>query len=632
LVAVWNEVLAAPTPVVSIFKTFHLTTAESRPNYGQGEDQPTSKADAVDHRKASTGAKAKEAGTKVDVVADGGREWFRVSTLVSLSTFETICSKKYPFHRRTKNSRLLAEFREIDSYFTDSDSDSDDPPLDVGRPTLAQAQFDNSILRMGRALVEAARANLVHVASEGTEITMMPRVTMRLTRLDPKALNEDGTPVDGRIGKTVEMLKEMGLIVKLGELPLRFPDPQPEPRHDQPRPLLPTLNINLDLSMLIALISDLTHAPLPASVDDAKRRFIPPPEYREWKEKRKAVSEKPAKRRSGTKATVIIPPGQESNVDELPHDLIKHSRALTNQLLQEMSHSMMEEVEERIRAASYAAATPGKDSNGSQKVTFWTTLEAKDRCLRIVSKIGGVHEKRRARALFCLAELGQAGHKQAGETLVDVKEAEENYWAGSRFPIGFIPLHPIRIFPTPTPPTLTRVVDDGKELLDSIQLHKIPFFRRLEQTCVSILSQDVVPHRRAKAHLPAYSSQSTLPTTTNTPNPDNSGTSLRDNLHADEIQRAAVTKANPKLTAHTVQTLQWGSTLGWTTLTANRSSIKAIVREVRKRIPSRDSAGDVGIAGVDLHGSANDNPPDTTMAVWIMSPRSLAEGMSAQTL
>jgi len=481
---------------------------------------------------------------------------------------------------------------------------------------------------MGKALLEAARANLVHVNSEGTEVAVMPRVTMRLTRLDPEALNEDGTPVDARIRKTVDMLKEMGLFVELGELPLTFPDPQPERCDDQDRLLLPTLNINLDLSMLIALISDLTHAPLPASVEDAKRRFIPPPEYREWKEKRKAESGKPAKRRTGAKLATTIQPGQESNVDELPHDLIKHSRALTNQLLQEMSHSMMEEVGERIKAASDDAATHAGDSNGSPRANFWTTLEAKDRCLRIVSKIGGVHEKRRARALFCLAELEPAEYHQADETLLSVEEAEELYWVGSRFSVGFIPLHPIRIFPTTTPTSLAGAAGGGEELLEFTHLPKIPFFRRLEQTCVSILSQDIVPHRRAKAHLPAYSSQSAPSTPADA--------SLRtNNPHADEIQRAAVTKANPKLTAHTVQTLQWGSTLGWTTLTANRSSIKAIVREVRKRIPSRDDGPAVGVNGEDLNGGAKvaaADLSDVTMAVWIMSPRSLAEGMSAQTL
>ena len=48
----------------------------------------------------------------------------------------------------TKNSRLLAEFREIDSYETESEDSEDEDK--VGRPSLAQKEFDNSILRTGR--------------------------------------------------------------------------------------------------------------------------------------------------------------------------------------------------------------------------------------------------------------------------------------------------------------------------------------------------------------------------------------------------------------------------------------------------------------------------------------------------
>jgi hypothetical protein len=43
-----------------------------------------------------------------------------------------------------------------------------------------------------------------------------------------------------------------------------------------------------------------------------------------------------------------------------------------------------------------------------------------------------------------------------------------------------------------------------------------------------------------------------------------------------KIQRAVVTKANPRLTVHTVHSLLWGAELGWTTLTANKASVRAI--------------------------------------------------------
>jgi hypothetical protein len=105
-----------------------------------------------------------------------------------------------------------------------------------------------------------------------------------------------------------------------------------------------------------------------------------------------------------------------------------------------------------------------------------------------------------------------------------------------------------------------------------------------------------------------------------------------------------VVKANPRLTAHTVQSMHWGAYLGWTTLTANRTSVKAILREMKAaRVSGR-------LAGVDLHleqprgsgGENGDSGGDTSngdegssagwAAFWVVDPRSLAEGMSSQSV
>ena len=43
---------------------------------------------------------------------------------------------------------MLAEFREIDSYMTDSEDEEDGAP-ENGRPSLRQEEFDNSVLRIG---------------------------------------------------------------------------------------------------------------------------------------------------------------------------------------------------------------------------------------------------------------------------------------------------------------------------------------------------------------------------------------------------------------------------------------------------------------------------------------------------
>ena len=378
-----------------------------------------------------------------------------------------------------KNSRLLSEFREIDSYLTDSESESDD----TSPPSLAQKQLDNSVLRMGKSLLDAARANPI----EGT--TETPKVTLRLTRLDPNLINDDGTEPDARIAQTLERLHEMGIDVQLGERseselpPLAINSSIERPSS----PFIPTLNINLDLSILIALISDLSHAPLPASVEDANKRFLPPQEYREWKKQKMADNPKPPRK---YKSTSTQPTQRtrtiETDINDLPNDLIKHSRALTNQLLQEMGRGLLQEMHDRI-SASYT-------EEDRLKVTFWTTPEARDRCLRIISKIGGIHEKRRAHALFCYDTA-----KTGGCSTIPLDEAIRLYWQDSRFKPNFIPLLPIHLYPTSSVPAN---LIPGPSSISSLEI-SIPrsnissFAKSLDIVCAAILSQETMAEPRA---------------------------------------------------------------------------------------------------------------------------------------
>ncbi|KAK0224063.1 hypothetical protein IW262DRAFT_871822 [Armillaria fumosa] len=491
LIAVWNEVLCAPARILSVFKSFSSTSPPSTPV----------------PRETRKAGDQKPSGTKVDVVADHGCCWIRVNTI--------------------KNSRILVEFREIDSYLTDSSdeeevSDEEEITNGIHRPsrTLAQTEFDNSILRMGRALVEAAKANTYEVASVDGIKRITPRVTLRLTRLDPSETSEDGEPSDPRIAQTIQCLRDMGIDVALGERQDNEIPIVAEPPPFAPVPLKPTRRINLDLSVLIALVSDLTHASLPESIDEANTRFIPPTRAREWK-KKKDVS------------------ALEDGLDELSmsSDLAKHSRALTNQVLQEMVKGMIQEISDRL---------PGDD------VEFWTTDEAKERCLRIVSKIGGPNEKRRAQALF----LDPA-----------TTDAENLFWQSSRYAMAILPILPIHLYP-----------EDGAALMPATP---VPFFfHSLQNTCLDILSLENM----------------SAPT----------GTS----------SRAVITKANPRLTAHTVQSMLWGARLGWTTLTANRTSVRAVLKEmeVRRKAAESGAVQEESVEGADA-------------ALWIVDPRSLAEGM-----
>ncbi|KAL0946125.1 hypothetical protein HGRIS_012390 [Hohenbuehelia grisea] len=515
-------------------------------------------------------------------------------------------------YRRVKNARLLSEFREIDSYWTSSDEDDDE------RPSLAQKELDNSVLRMGRALLDAAQLNPV----EGTSDP--PRVTLRLTRLNPSP--EDDKDNDPRIQQTIDTLRDMGIDVEFGERPEIV---LPKKQEEDNLLLRPTPRVNLDLSVLIALVSDLTHASLPTSVEGAKTRFVPAQSYRAWKHERNKGL-KTSKRTGQTPA-----PDPSNDDDEAPpmsEGLAQHSRALSSQLLQEMSKGLLHEMHDHLSAvmSSSSASSASSSDSALLAIEFWTTPEARERCIRIIAKIGGVNEKRRAHALFPASGL-------TGETITTPEQSEEAYWRASRHSRAFIPLLPIRIFPSATPTTSSSgdidaalAVGDPRSVLPLPKPSGLPpFFRALGRTCEYILAQETAPHPRALEEVPAG-----------------------------EIQRAAVTRLNARLTAHTVESMLWGAELGWTTLTANKTSVKAILKEMKaaktrgdldgviaagaaidtRQDIERAAGADLGVAdgskaaiwvvsSEDIAGDRELVLARERAAVWVVDPRSLAEGM-----
>ncbi len=378
--------------------------------------------------------------------------------------------------------------------------------------------------------------------------------------------------MDDRIAETIRLLKDMGLIVEIGERDPPSASSEINPLSTSasapysstpPSSLKPTRRINLDLSVLIALTSDLTHAPLPASVAEAKERYVPPPAERDWK-KLLGLSDdkdmKPPLEDDDDDADGVDKELKEKRLKQREDEMLQHSRALTTQVLQEMGKGMINEIRDRLLSTG----------SSLDEVEFWTTIEARDRCLRIVSKIAGEHEKKRVRALFD----------------GDVKA----YWAGSRYSDidgkGFVPIMPLHYYDD----SINIVHVDGQE-------DRAPFFHALERTCVDILGEDGTggadPH-------PIYAqdpSQSTI-----------SG-------------RAVPTKYNPRLTGHTVRTLLWGAKRGWTTITANRTSVRAVVKEV-----GRGTLGGLG-GSLDTAGVRQAADAEERAAIWIVDPRSLAEGM-----
>jgi hypothetical protein len=436
------------------------------------------------------------------------------------------------------------EFREMDSYLTSSDED--DGHSSLKKENLIPQKFDNSVLRMGRELLEAAKANPLHGSNE------IPSVTMRLTRLNPSLSDTNHETGDPRIAYTIDCLRRMGIDVQLGErqgIVKEMSDISA-----QPIGLEPTTHINLDLSALIALISDTTHSHLPRDPEDANARFIPPQRYVEWKKQRvRMLSDSP-----DTTST-----WEDSGI---------HSKVLADQAQQEMKKGLLQDMHDRLRSISPAL----------QNIQFWTTQEARQRYLQIVSKIAGTRERQRAEALLSCSICSQT-------TTIPT---HNQFWVHSRYPSNFIPLMPIRLYPSSEPDTTS---------LESFQPNpSSPFMTSLASTCRNILSQEDISRLRESQSMPGHSAAPYL------------------SNDEGDIPPAAVTLANPKLTIHTVQSMLWGATLGWTTLTTNRSSVKVLLKEMK-----RSTGG--GALAYELP-DGDENARASKAAIWIVKPRSLAEG------
>lgn len=148
-----------------------------------------------------------------------------------------------------KESRLLVEFREHDSYIN-SDYDSDSS----GGPSIPP--LTNSLLQQAEALVKAAKAH------SRLSTLPAPRVKYVLTRLERSGHS------DPRIGATLDAMRDLGIEIEFASEwgqphPLSQLPPEPVPAHD----------IVLDLSVLIALCCDSTHHQLPIHNDEVETRF-----------------------------------------------------------------------------------------------------------------------------------------------------------------------------------------------------------------------------------------------------------------------------------------------------------------------------------------------------------------------
>ncbi|RXK41689.1 hypothetical protein M231_00924 [Tremella mesenterica] len=264
-------------------------------------------------------------------------------------------------------SKLLSEYRQRQgTHSNPQDWHSD-----------RKQQLNCSLIDRAQSLVEAAQSASQDLFGSLRSI----QIYFTYTRLPfkPRDLYQDP-----RIPSTLETIHSLGVqqIIAVGAPP-KIPPPCVYPT------LIPSRNILLDLSVLIAICCDSSHHPLPTSEEDVDRRF-------------RAME-------------------KDSNGVRLePHSNV--SKDLKEHLVSEMDHPLIQELQSRLGALG-----------GKGEIGFWVTEEVKSRFPRIINVIGGPGEKRRAKALF--------------------EDDPQTFWKGSRWEGNEGPLKFIHVRSLPSPAT-----------------------------------------------------------------------------------------------------------------------------------------------------------------------------------
>lgn len=437
-----------------------------------------------------------------------------------------ICGTRTNSSCRIKLSRLLLEFREQDSYInSDYDSSDAEDPVHKAQSAAYPITPINSITKQAFDLVQTA-------ARHRTPWNTVPRVTLRLTRLTGQETQ------DSRIGETYDCLRRLGITLHFGETP----EPTSAPPATSLPCLLATPKLNLDLSLLIALISDISHAPLPTDEAAAEGRFKP--------------FDKPWKRQ-------VDPLSGEVTVKRLQEGQAgpeEHSKALTYQLKQEMRLGLVEELNTTIAQSCAVFGVP------VEEVEFWTTAEARTRCRDIVAKIGGEQERLREERLF--------------------GDIEGDFWTGSRHQGTGGPLNrflKVQIYPDDEDDNMTGPTYDPRPRRDT-------FRGRLIETCDRLLSVPIEKGASVTADFLGLTLGDQSPATsdadsTHAPKkPHRGGSRRRQTPQGDTFLRVP--------TAHTIRSMVEGARRGMTTVTANRMSVKQILRAMG---PLEALEGDEGV-------------------------------------
>jgi hypothetical protein len=395
-------------------------------------------------------------------------------------------------------SRLLAELQEIE----------------IGAMEQPQEQLESkcrhiSIARQCLDMRDAAR-------TYGAAMEYVPSLTYRLSRMDEEIQDP--------------CIQALYQVIRGLDIDLQFGDPEDatqQAENGTPVQTVPSLDLNLDLSLLIALLSDITHADLPQSDEEAEARYQPVP--RMWK---RATS------RTDGRVTEDRPAmAGEFGTEE-------HTRALTIQLKQEARSGLIDE----LSAAIDTMCDVRKVS--PEHVRFWTTREAIERCHDIARKIAGPREAYRARHMF-----------RPRDTSGDISP----FWLGSRHqPVSGA----MRTF-------AVGVLEEESSDIDFALHAPRSFARRLIFTCHRILSIG----------------------------------GDRSVIGRDENIRRASGHDSPTLkvpSAHTTRSMLAGVVRGMTTVTANRMSVRQILRNMG------------GLQGLEKES-------DLASVLVVVQPKTLAE-------
>lgn len=529
------------------------------------------------HGKGSKSRRKARANVKVDIVCKGGDEWIKVNTYVYP---QPPIVWLYADAIRMKESRLLQEFREQDSYInSDYDSDTDAPsPCQAGPST--PPILSNSLIANAQALLQASN-NVPLLPGR-----RRPVVRIIFTRLEPLADVSQSSDTnyeemewyDARTGRTLNQLTRIGVIVQLG------PTPRPPAEAGPKVPLVPTRHILLDLSILVALCCESSHRQLPQDEAEHQARF------RALRIVDEHASDHPAQDGGTSAPSQRIELGPHSNA----------SKDLSDQLAWEAQHPLIGEVRDRLSR-----------SLGDEEVSFWVTEEVYKRLPGLVEVIGGPEERARAKALFDapMAGVGPAIERLSldhnGNGGVDQATRNVEFWAGSRWERQEGILADLRVGILPGTD-----IDDDIEMATSATSSSA-FGICLVKACDAILAAST------SASAPSSSSTPGSPATTPA-QPQPQMRRDRRNRHRPSTLSAHHTTRLPS--GHTLRTLMHGATRGWSVLSNNRGAVGKVCREMG--IGEGLSVGDELDGG---QGGKGGEGKGERAAVWIVNPSSLSE-------